>query len=89
MVQTIKNTHNELLRIINDYFEFVNDNNIYYIRNIIKDDLVNKIIEKLRNEIITYFFNIEKIYKKTNYFFRLCVMNKYCKTIETRINSFT
>ena len=89
LVQNIKKTHNELLKIINEYFDFANENNICYIKNIIKDDVINKIIEKLRNEIITYFFNIEKIYKKTHHFFRLYVMDKYCETSEKRINSLT
>jgi hypothetical protein len=89
LVQNIKKTHNKLLKIINDHFDFGNDNNVFYIRNIINQDMINKIIEKIRDEIITYFFNIEKIYKKTNHFFRLSVMEKYCETAKKRINFLT
>ena len=68
LVQNIKKTHNELLKIINEYFQFNNDNDIYSIANIIDDDKINKIIKRIRDEIITYFFNIEKIYKNKLFF---------------------
>lgn len=89
LVQNIKKKHYELLKIINEYFDFSNDNDIYHIKNILDIALIDKVIERMRNEIITYFFNIENIYKKTIHFFRLSVMDKYCKTAETRIKLLT
>ena len=89
LVQNIKKIHNELLKIVNEYFDFSDENDTYYITNIINNETMNKIIKRIRDEIITYFFNIENIYKKTNYFFRLSVMDKYCKTAEKRIKNLS
>ena len=89
LVQNIKKIHNELLKIVNEYFDFSDENDTYYITNIINIEKMNKIIKRIRDEIITYFFNIENIYKKTNYFFRLSVMDKYCKTAEKRIKNLS
>ena len=85
LVQNIKNIHFSLLNIINNYFVFKNDNNYYYIDNIITNEKLNNLLTEIREEIIEYFFNIENIYKNTKKYLRLTIFEKFLTTIENRI----
>ena len=87
LTQTIKNIHNELLSIINKYFNFDSVDNVCYIRNILNMDELDKLTMDMRNIIIQYFFSIEEIYQKTEHFFRLYVMDMFSKTMEKRMNT--
>ena len=55
------------------------------IKNIISMDTLNSIIETLRDLFIEYFQNIEAVFHKTKYSFKIFMLNKMADTIQTRI----
>ena len=85
MVQNIKKIHFSLLKLINKYFSFENEDGIYYIKNIITMKEIDILIKNIRDQIIEYFFNIENNYKNTIHFFKLTIFHKFYKTITNRI----
>tara|TARA_X000000368_G_scaffold390177_1_gene353180 strand:+ start:1393 stop:2238 length:846 start_codon:yes stop_codon:yes gene_type:complete len=85
MVQNIKKIHCSLLKLINKYFSFENEDGIYYIKNIITMKEIDILIQNIRDQIIEYFFNIENNYKNTIHFFKLTIIHKFYKTIINRI----
>ena len=88
LVQHIKKIHFSLLKIINNYFVFKKDNDIYYIDNIVSDNDLDKIISEIREDIIEYFFTIDDIYNNTNKYFKLTIFEKFSDTIVYRIKLF-
>ena len=88
LVQHIKKINFSFLKIINNYFVFKKDNDIYYIDNIVSDNDLDKIISEIREDIIEYFFTIDDIYNNTNKYFKLTIFEKFSDTIVYRIKLF-
>lgn len=86
LTQKIKNVHNKLIQMLNNSFIFEQDNDIIYIKNIISMELLDNIIENIRDLLIHYFDDIETIFTKTKYALKIFILNEMSETIKKRIN---
>jgi hypothetical protein len=91
LIQLLKKYYETFVNILNEYFIFdmcdmsETGEETIYIKNIISMDTLNSIIETLRDLFIEYFQNIEAVFHKTKYSFKIFMLNKMADTIQTRI----
>jgi len=83
LIQELKNINIKLIEILNSIFNFDDE---LYIKNIISMKDLDIIIDSIRDILINYFNDIQKIYNKTVEYFRLFVLNTFSKTIKKRID---
>ena len=85
LINYLKYINNKLSNILNNAFKFKNEDDIFFIENIITIEKLDMMIEQIRDILIEYFFKVKKLYDPVSYYFKLFIFDKYQDTIKKRL----